>query len=508
MVTAPDFSTVRMVAMAARNHSRTIARTPRHSCLRPWVVMLGSALLALGADAQAVDWTFTPRVSASETYSDNITLAPAGDEESDFVTSLDGGLSLQGRSRRLFLSLFYNLQYLNYANGTSSDRWLNQLGFFTNAELVEEWFFLDLGSNIRQENITNRGRIANSTISVTDNQTTVYTVTVSPYLKHRFGSLMDGELRYRSGYVNRDGEDTGGTSYQVLGELVSGSRFQKVPWNIYYSRLVDQPENRGDATFEQAGIVARYRFTRKYALIAGGGYEYNQFESRPDTEDTSGPTWRLGVALTPTPRTSIDAGVEDRFFGLAPFLTASHRSRRTVLTFNYSETPTTGNQITLDREFIPLTDPFGDPIIDPDTGEFTTIPIDTPTQVDQVLINRVFSGSIAFRGRRTNAVLRLYSIDRDYEVTPDEEVYGFSLSASRSLSRKLSFVLGGGWSNTLFQDNTNSDFAIWTVNAGLSRQFSPDFSGRIDVRHTSQDSDDPNRSYDENRVTLQVTKTF
>ena len=69
--------------------------------------------------------------------------------------------------------------------------------------------------------------------------------------------------------------------------------------------------------------------------------------------------------------------MQDRFFGLAPYLSATHRSRRTVLSFNYSEEPTTTSQVTLDRDFLPLTDAFGDPVLDP-SGEAISIPVDTP----------------------------------------------------------------------------------------------------------------------------------
>ena len=72
----------------------------------------------------------------------------------------------------------------------------------------------------------------------------------------------------------------------------------------------------------------------------------------------------------------------------------------------------------------------------------------------------------------------------------------------------MTFILTGRWSAIQFQDNTNSDYTIWDVSAGLRRQFTRDFSGRIDVRHTTRNSDDPRRSYDENRITLQVNKTF
>ena len=293
----------------------------------------------------------------------------------------------------------------------------------------------------------------------------------------------------------------------MFAEVVSGSRFQVLPWNVSYSRINNRPENRSDSLFERVEAGGRYRFTRKHALIFAGGYEHNEFETRPDTGRPSGPTWRLGVGWTPTPRTRVDAGVSDRFFGLAPFLTATHRSRRTVLSFNYSEEPTTTSQITLNQDFLPLVDAFGNPILD-SSNEAILIPVDTPTQVDQVLVNRRFGGSIAFQGRRTSANLGLFAVDRNFELSPDEVVYGLRASASRRLSRVTTLSLGGGWTRTQFEDPAFADRIRWGINATLNRQFSRNFSGSIVIRHTTQNADDLTANFDENRVTLRVTKTW
>ena len=136
---------------------------------------------------QAAEWRFRPRLTVQGTYSDNIALTP--DKESDFVTDISPGFTLTGKGRRFTLDVFYNLQYVNYARSTSSDRFNNQLQLLGNGEVAKDLFFIDIRSTVRQENISNRRNTANSTISVTNNVTNTYTFGISPYLKHRFGSF-------------------------------------------------------------------------------------------------------------------------------------------------------------------------------------------------------------------------------------------------------------------------------------------------------------------------------
>jgi uncharacterized protein (PEP-CTERM system associated) len=469
------------------------------------MVVAGCLLLLVAADAQAVKWRFKPRITVSETYSSNINLQPDETSEHDFVTDISPGLSLRGESRRLFLDVFYNFQYLNYARNTSSDRINHQLRLAGTGELLEDLFFLDLRGTIRQENINSRGTLADSTISVTDNTTDVYTFAISPYFKHRFGSFMDGEARFTYDKVVRSSLNNDSEGGSVFIEGVSGSQFQRLPWNIYYSLIEQRPERTGNSRFQRVDSTFRYRFTRKYALIFGGGYEDNRltFPQR----STSDVTWKVGLSLTPTPRTVLEGGVEDRFFGLAPYVKINHRSRHTVLFVNYNEDVTTTDRLTVDRDFIPLTDAFGDPILDPDTGEITQIPIDTPSQINQVLVRRHFDGGVAVKGLRTTAELKVFNDNRLFEISPDEDVYGVIATANRNLSRATNARVWGRWTRLEYEDITpNRD--RWEIGTGLNRNFSRDFSGGIDARYIIQDSQDPNQKYDEVRVTLRLNKYF
>ena len=93
------------------------------------------------------------------------------------------------------------------------------------------------------------------------------------------------------------------------------------------------------------------------------------------------------------------------------------------------------------------------------------------------------------------------------QVGPDEEVYGITAAFTRRVSRMTSFRLWGQAYNIEFEGPTPNR-TRWQVGIGLNRQFSRNFSGRIEARHTTQDSDDPSLSYDENRITLSLTKEF
>lgn len=456
---------------------------------------------------QAAEWRFRPRVGVAGTYSDNINIS-ATNPQNDFVTDLNAGFSLRGEGRRFFFDTFYNLQYLNYARSTSSDRFNNQLRVVGQGEIAEDLFFLDLRGTVRQENITNRANTANSNITVTDNVTDTYTFGISPYLTHRFGSFMDGEARYT--YDRVEYSDTRRADSQantVLLDLKSGNRFQTVTWNTFYRGYDEKTEFRDVLTSHRAEVAGRYHFNRKAAVIFGTGYEDNDFVTTK-TDTTNAVTWLAGLSLTPNPRTVIEVGAQNRFFGVAPYFNFSYLSRRTALAFRYFEELTTTNRSTANRDFVPLVDAFGNPILDPDTGDAISIPIDTLSNtVDLVVVNQTFDGTVAVRGQRTDVGVTLFDTIRNFQIGPDEEVYGITAFANRRLSRVTTIRLWGRATRFDF-DGPTPNRTQWQIGIGLNRKFSRNFSGSISARHITQDSDSPSLEYDENRVTLGLTKHF
>jgi uncharacterized protein (PEP-CTERM system associated) len=359
--------------------------------------------------------------------------------------------------------------------------------------------------SVRQSIISPLANTPNSTISASDNITNTYNFSVSPYLKHRFGSFADAEARYTYNWLENSSGSSNSESNAVFLDLQSGSQFQTLTWNTYYSWYRDEPERGQTVTFQRVQLNGRYYLNRKTALLFGTGYEDNDYFTLND--DTTAVTWLAGLSLNPNPRTSIEGGAENRSFGVAPFFNATYLSKRTALSFRYSENLTTTSQARSNVVFVPLLDAFGNPILDPNTGDAIEVPIDTPGIQNQVMVNRRFDGTIALRGQRTDVGVSVFDTYRDYQISPDEEVYGFRVFANRRLSRPTSVSIWGSGTRSLF-DGPAPERTVWQVGASLNRQFARNFSGSVSYRYITQDSEDSNFDYDENRFTVMLTKYF
>ncbi len=122
-----------------------------------WVAV--PAMLAIVFNAYADPWTFTPSLSVSEIFTDNVGLAPSGLESSDFITTVTPGISIARESRRLKLDLNYKLQENFYKNHSDENQFINLLDASGTGELLEDRLFLDASASSSQQNITNTGGI-------------------------------------------------------------------------------------------------------------------------------------------------------------------------------------------------------------------------------------------------------------------------------------------------------------------------------------------------------------
>src|SRR5450830_1196379 len=84
--------------------------------LRPQALAVLALLTTQAAPVLAAEWRFTPELTLRETYSDNITLAPSGSEQSGFVTEIAPGFTITGKGRRSQLRATYQARSINYSN--------------------------------------------------------------------------------------------------------------------------------------------------------------------------------------------------------------------------------------------------------------------------------------------------------------------------------------------------------------------------------------------------------
>ena len=475
-----------------------------------WPIVRGlwllSFALVLPPPAQAGDWTVTPRLSIKETYSDNVNLAPSGDKDEDFVTTVNTGLSAAGEGGRVKLDLHYNLQKVVHHKVSGEDSLNHQLRAAGTAELVKRIVFVDVTGSASQRNVDNRGRLATDNISVTDNTTDVFTYSVSPYFVHRFGNYADSLVR--TTFDSVDNGDAGGnsTSRSTSAQLSSGSVFSRMPWSLSYSKQRINNDEASSSEFGSATGSVSYVLNRKFRVNYSLGKDFNEFDTSQSESD--GFRWNAGFTWTPTPRTSLTAGYGSRFFGSNYNFNLSHRSRKTTWTASYSEDTSTTRQQELERTeetfFLPGVNEEGELVF---IGPFTR-EINIARLTQEVQVAKSFRGSVAVTGRRTTGSVSVFNFEREFQLSgEDERVFGGSATLRRKLSSRTTASASGSWQRSEFDVDGGED-TRWDLGVSLDHELGPDVSGSLDYRRAEQTSNVGDNEYVENRLSLKMNVSF
>lgn len=366
------------------------------------------SLCLLPSYASAAEWKVTPKITLKETYSDNVGLSSGGGTSnargSDFITEIDPGLAVTGKGSHFNFNGSYTMQNLLYVNNGDSNRIVNQLNANTNAELIDDLLFVDGRASIRQQNISTFGTQSADNVNINSNRTDIKTYSVSPYLRHQFGSFASTEARYTHNSVSSGfGGFSDSQQDAVDIGLTSGSGFRNFGWGlnlnhqtIDYSQRKPVDSNRlsGNVSYaiipelrlsvtggyennnflasnhsttasgkNQAGAFwsagLNYMLSPEFSLNAKKGHENNFFltsggqggSSGSGGQNVGGDYWSAGFSWNPSQRTSVAANIGQRFFGDTYSLLASHHSRRTAWSMAYSEDVTS----TRSQFLIPVT---------------------------------------------------------------------------------------------------------------------------------------------------------
>lgn len=128
--------------------------------------------------ANAADFRFTPNITVSEEFTDNVFEAAEG-KRYDFITRLLPGLSLDYKAPVLDLSVAYNYDYRYYARNSRSDDTTHNLDARGLARIVDEFLFLEASDTYKRVSLDVSRDTSNE--SLFRNQSDQNIVTASPY---------------------------------------------------------------------------------------------------------------------------------------------------------------------------------------------------------------------------------------------------------------------------------------------------------------------------------------
>ena len=253
---------------------------------------LAAALLVAPPLTDAAEFELHPSIGVSEEFNDNVH-DTASERRHDFITRVEPGVSLLYRTPTLSGDLAYTFSYRIYARDSEGDEQIHTLAARGSAELVENFFFIELTDTVRRVSL-NVAR-DNTTDTLFREQTDQNRAMVSPYLLWHPGK----KTALRTGYRLTD------TTYWT----VSGS-----------TTAIDRQEHRGfaDLTYDASqrlSLTAGYGFGMvstdegdydQHDLSGGFRYEYgqssflfggigNSWQSFEESRETSNLFWNIGI---------------------------------------------------------------------------------------------------------------------------------------------------------------------------------------------------------------------
>ncbi|MCG5528464.1 TIGR03016 family PEP-CTERM system-associated outer membrane protein [Halorhodospira halophila] len=508
----------------ARPRSRTLAGG----------IVAGLLLVSDGASA-STEWTFTPRMTVGQEWTDNAGFAPRGAEESDFITLLRPSFTLSGEGARAQLDLSYSWDNRFYWDDSDRDRSTHNLSGRGNAELVSESIFVDgsIRRSVRAESVFDP-------VTPRDQQeTTRYRV--SPYWVWRVGRFADQEVRYvfdEARYHRSDRQPQ--QVHRAQYRLDSGPQFGRTFWQLSSERTwdrFDDPERaKVDRFFNEATLG--YQVTPSLRTSVSGGDGWNRVEDQPQVDTQS---WRVNADWGITRNTQLQGSygqfkdeIDERDQTNRReqrSLTLTHQAPRSTWRLSYSEARADGLGRSIDEIGVLTFD-------DSPPGSVGFEIVDRETDREQISFTEVWRGSwdystgpntfrLEVSRRKTDRDFDLVStvdaddidddvfeedsVDRDWGVTGSWTwAFGARTQANlRGTARRLEGateqIERGG--DTTEQERETDE---WRVSLGLSRSIGRRTSGDLDFSHrqSRQQVDEDSERRRENRISARLTMEF
>ena len=474
--------------------------------------------------------TITPRISITETLTDNVRLSSV-DRQSEQITEVSPGIRIIVNGARLKGYFDYSLNEVVYAKNSSPRRTLNSLNSFGTLEAIQNWAFVDFSGLISRQAISAFGNPLIDNTSINTNQAEVATYRLSPYIRGRIGDLASYEARYSRTITRTDAvAGSGVTTTDAVGRISGDSAFRNLGWRVDASQQsVDYTVGRPTKS-DRLSLGLSYMVTPQLNIFANAGREANNYIS---LDKQSYGTRGFGVRWAPSERTSFSASREYLSFGNGHNVSVNHRTARTAWRLSDTKgiltTPTqagnTNQGLTYDILFSQFASIEPDPVlraqlvnaflqtngINPNTSAtrgFLTSAVTLERRQDLLLALLGVRDTITFIGTRSES-RRLDTLSTGVDDLTTSSLVrqrGFSVNFSHRLTPDYSLGVLASQQNTS-GSSTLQDTTLRLFNVNLTGRVGRKSFASLGVRHTNASTGGIG-AYVENAVFTSLTVQF
>lgn len=276
--------------------------------------------------------SFEPRLSITETFTDNARLASNGGQ-ADRITEISPGMRVVSQGRRVRGYFDYALRELLYVQNPSLRTTQHLLNTFGSVEAVENLAHLDFNASISQQAISAFGAQSVGATGANPNLTETRSLRLSPYVRGHLADAAEYEARYSLATTRANSSVMPRvTTADALVKLGGASTSTRLGWSLEATRKNIAYGGAARTTeADRLRATLAYALTPRFRLSVIGGREDNNYMS---LEKENRATPGFGLDWTPSERTRLSAVRERRFFGEGHGITFEHRTPRTAWRFN------------------------------------------------------------------------------------------------------------------------------------------------------------------------------
>ena len=502
-------------------------------CLRTFKSVGVILLLNCALPVNAADWTFKPRLSVIQTHSNNLNLAPEGQETSQSVTQVNPGIGVSADGRRLQLEGRYNMQNLRYSDDSSLDRTNNQFSALLRSEPIKDWFYLDWSGRLTQQLLSPQNGLPSDNLTPDNgSRGDVVTTSISPQIRRKFGRDTDLALVYTEGWVNYEKGNASDSNTENLSFTLGRPRTASgVDWQLNASEARTIRENSND--FESRTIEGRvgFRVLPDTRFVAYAGREEGQISSSRNFEE--GDYWSAGLYWQPSPKFSLELTKGDndqqehlnfspntrsdisishikREVGIRASDTwsadVSHRTKRSDWGLGYSEQITSDAVLAITNQEFQVLEVGGNIVFDA-RGVPVVVLANQIGVVDEEFIRAIASARIGYSTAKSRISLVLSDETRDYEISArHSESQSAFLNWNWKFAMKTSFNVGHRV--TLTEEDGFSDRETTINTVTMTRTIGQKADARLMWRQADVEQGSPSNDYRETRISASLTIKF
>lgn len=460
--------------------------------------------------AHAGEWTVSPSMGVSTTFTDNANGANDDqDRNSDQVFTASPGVSVSGTGGRVSLNLAFSHNRFLSRQGQSDDSSNNTLTANGRAEVWDQVAFIDLTSSISRAVVDPAQTNTTNDLGNDSNRTTVQTLSLQPFFLHHFGNWLETESRTTLDFTQTESEEISNT--RSIGNTFSansGSRFSIFTFGGTFSRQKEIRENGAPRSIStNLNTNYRMRVSRKLSVISSVGWE--TIDDPSLDEEPNGIIWEVGFSAQPSSRSSIEVTVGDRFETTTYGLDASYQlSSRSSVSASYSESITSSQEQLNDNLDFLISDGSGG-FTDSRTGNAFD-----PSSSELGFQTSLFKQKALRLNFNTSRRRGSYSAGFNWErretdsTNIEEAVLSATTSASRTLSSRMSASVSTSFIYTDFGTTDQRKDRQLSLTGSLTYQLMENTNAALSFTRSQTKSTEGSNNFHENTVTINLTRNF